>query len=774
MTAPSGPPRDHLDGIVDHLVHVTHDHHTVLRLALTDHAPARRPDTVTAVGKALFGAQPGESLRLTGTWTRHPRYGNQFRTDLCERTRPAGQRATRLYLASGMIHGIGDTLATAIVDRFGDQTLHVIDTEPRRLLDIRGIGPTRLERITQAWKTQKTIADIMVFLQGLNLSAHLAVKIYQTYTDTDQDPVEAVRTAPYQMCRDVHGIGFETADRIALAVGIPKHSDQRLQAALLHTLNQARGRGDCHLPERVLLARTRHLLDDHDPATTEILEDPVLRHALHTLRARGETVIEDLPTPVLEGTDVFHATATVSLTRMYRAETALAEDIRRLHHAPPVLADHADWPALLARAAAEGLTAEQQQAVLTALTRPLSVLTGGPGCGKTHTLRTLVTLAGHAGVTIALAAPTGKAANRMEEATGHPAMTVHRLIRAPLGTTALPDQDTSTTLKDADLVVIDEASMLDVQLAAHLAAVVRTGCHLLLVGDIDQLPSVGPGRVLRDLLTVPDIPRTRLTHVFRQEDSSAAIVDNAHRILRGLPPLAAPGVFGCRPLDDPQTIAEHTVQLVATHIPRHFDAAPEDIQVLCPARRHATGTLALNARLQTALNPPSPTKPQHHHGGHIYRLGDRVLQIRNQPHRGRNGIFNGSTGTITAIETETQHLTVTLHDGENVPYPFTDLDELLHAYALTVHRSQGSEYPYVVIPLTASAGQLLQRNLLYTAVTRARRGVILIGQPHAVQRALANTHTQRRFTALGHRIIRRTAATSVSRRTSPAGQLAWT
>ncbi|MEV7427721.1 ATP-dependent RecD-like DNA helicase [Streptomyces sp. NPDC091212] len=775
MTALAGSSeRDCLDGIVDHLVHVTYDHHTVLRMALAEHAPGPESHMVTAVGKALFGAQPGESLRLTGTWTRHPRYGAQFRTDLCERTRPAGLRAMRLYLASGMIHGIGETLATAIVDRFGDQTLHIIDTEPQRLLDVHGIGPTRLERITRAWRTQKAIADIMVFLQGLNLSAHLAVKIYQTYTDIDQDPMEAVRTNPYQMCRDVHGIGFETADRIALAVGIPKHSDQRLQGALLHTLDQARSRGDCHLPERVLLARTRHLLHDDDPATTAILEDPILRQALDALRACGETVIENLPTPVLEGTDIFHATTAVSLTRMYRAETALAEDIQRLHHAPPALAAHTDWTALLARTSPDGLTAEQQRAVLTTLTRPLSVLTGGPGCGKTHTLRTLVTIAEHAGVTIALAAPTGKAANRMEEATGHPAMTIHRLIRAPLETASLPDQDTGTALKDAALVVIDEASMLDVPLAARLAAAVHTGCHLLLVGDIDQLPSVGPGRVLRDLLTVPDIPRTRLTRVFRQEHSSAAIVDNAHRILRGLPPLPATGVFGCRPLDDPQTIAEHTVQLVATHIPRHFDAAPEDIQVLCPARRHATGTLALNARLQAALNPPSPTKPQHHHGGHIYRLGDRVLQIRNQPHRGRSGVFNGSTGTITAIDPEAHHLTVTLLDGESVAYLFADLDELLHAYALTVHRSQGSEYPYVVIPLTASAGQLLQRNLLYTAVTRARRGVILIGQPHAVRKALANTHTQRRFTALGHRILRHTTPTPGPRRASLARQLAWT
>ncbi|AUA08111.1 ATP-binding domain-containing protein [Streptomyces sp. SID8382] len=265
----------------------------------------------------------------------------------------------------------------------------------------------------------------------------------------------------------------------------------------------------------------------------------------------------------------------------------------------------------------------------------------------------------------------------------------------------------------------------------------------------------------------------KVTRIFRQDDGSAAIIDNAHRILRGLPPQPAPGVFGCRPQENPEAIAEHLVELVATHIPHHFNAAPEDIQVLCPARRHATGTLALNARLQACLNPPAPDKPQHHHEGHIFRLGARVLQIRNQPHRGTGGVFNGSTGTITAIDTGAHQLTVTFIDGEPVPYLFTDLDELLHAYALTVHRSQGSEYPYVVIPMTTSAGQLLQRNLLYTAVTRARRGIMLIGQTAAVHQALTNTHTRRRFTALEHRIRRPAATTPCSRVIHAVGQLAW-
>ncbi|MFH8789097.1 SF1B family DNA helicase RecD2 [Streptomyces roseoverticillatus] len=767
-TRQPAPHTEHIEGVVDHLVLVTYDHHTVLRLTTT--GPASSEQTVTAVGKALFGAQPGESLRLTGTWTKHPRYDAQFKTHACERTWPATVRAIRRYLASGMIHGIGNILATAITDAFGEQTLHIIDTDPQRLLGIHGIGPTRLERITEAWRTQKSIADIMVFLQGLNLSAHLAVKIYQAYAGTDQDPMQAVRDAPYQLCRDIHGIGFETADRIALATGIPKHSDQRLQAGLLHTLTQARTRGDCHLPERVLLARTRHLLTDHDPATADILDDTVLRQALDTLRSRSETIVEELPVPATEDGEALHSVTAVSLTAMHRAEAGLAQDILRLHHASSRLAGHTDWTAALTRDTAGTLTSCQRQAVLTALTHTLSVLTGGPGCGKTHTLRTLVDLATAAGATVALAAPTGKAAHRLEETTGQTAMTVHRLIRPHTGD-SLFDHD--SPLATADLIVIDEASMLDVQLADLLTAAIPSGCHLLLVGDTDQLPSVGPGRVLRDLLSVPEIPRTRLTEVFRQDDGSSAIVDNAHRILRGLMPQPAPGVFGCRPLYASDEITDHVVELVASHIPHHFATTSEDVQVLCPSRRHAAGTLDLNIRLQQRLNPPALGKPEHRHEGHVFRLGDRVLQIRNRPDRGANGVFNGVTGTITDLDPDNHHLTVTLHDGEPVLYPFTDLDDLLHAYALTVHRSQGSEYPYVVIPLTTSATQLLQRNLLYTAVTRARRGVILIGQPDALHRALANTHTSRRHTALDHRITSQAVTVPHRRDAGSSGQLAW-
>lgn len=760
---------DVLEGVVDHLLHVSYDQRTVLRLS----AVTGEDESITAVGTALFGVRPGEGLRLHGSWVHHPRHGRQFKAEQCERVMPADERAIRIYLGSSMIRGIGPVLASAIVDVFGEQTLNVIDAEPQRLLAVHGIAQIRLGRITAAWQEQKAIAEIMVFLQGLQVTPALAVKIYTTYADTDDDPMRIVRRTPYRLCRDVQGVGFVNADKIALAVGIPKHSDARLEAALLHELDQAGANGHCHLPVRLLIARTRQLLTDDDPASAQILGNAVLRQALDTLRSQGEVVTETLPLPVLEGADALANAEIAMLPHRHRDETQLAAHVLRLLASTPALSDLAPWAervAALRGPETAGLTDEQHQAILTALTRPLSVLTGGPGCGKTHTLRTLVDLADEVNAVVALAAPTGKAAKRLEEACGQAAMTVHRLIRPPDGDSLF---DHVGMLEAADLVIIDEASMLDLALARRLFAALRDGCHLLLVGDTDQLPSVGPGRVLRDLLDVEDIPRTRLTKVFRQHDDGEAIVINAHRILAGKRPREYPKAFWNWPRTSPESTAERVVELVCELMPKRFGTRPEDIQVLCPGKKNIAGMTDLNLRLQQRLNPPSDDKPQHHHGGAAFRLGDRVQQIRNNPHRGECGVFNGTSGTISAVDTDTHQLTVTFHDGEMATYPFTDLDELVHAYALTVHRSQGSEYPYIIIPMISAAGpMLLQRNLLYTAVTRARYGVMLIGQTTAVNDAIANNRTQRRNTALTHRITHDASARAPQAH-HPDDQLPW-
>ncbi|MGW8452451.1 SF1B family DNA helicase RecD2 [Streptomyces niveus] len=771
MTIEAQP--DSVEGVVEHVVYVSYNERTVLRLATVsgDHEQSQ----VTAYGMALFGARPGESLRLQGKWTRHPQYGRQFQAMECERTVPATEAAIRIYLSSGLIRGIGPKRAAVIVDQFGERTLEVLSDDPYRLTEIAGIGEKLLASIMAAWAEHRAIAEIMVFLQGLGISPILAVKIYTTYKDQDVDPLEVVRRTPYQLCRDIRGVGFKNADKIALAAGVPKHSDQRLQAAMFHVLGETTGSGHCFTAVSQLLAKTRELLDDGDPAMFEVLEDAVLRCALEALRAQGEVVTEIVHIPDADGGSAHHSREVAALDRLHRAESGAALQVRRLTQASSLLSRTSPWEEQLDALTGSdraGLSQEQRSAVVTALTNNLSVLTGGPGCGKTHTLRMLVELAQNEGAVVALAAPTGKAAKRLAETTGQDAMTVHRLIRQETGDSLF---DHASLLESADLVIVDEASMLDIELAHRLLAAVPSGCHLLLVGDIDQLPSIGPGRVLRDLLAFDTIPRTRLTRVFRQDKGSGAIVHAARKILAGEIPTRTPGVFGIEYNTDREKLANRAVQLVTQTIPEHYNVTAEGIQVLSPSRRHAAGVIDLNQRLQNVLNPPAANKPEHHGNGVSYRLGDRVLQIRNNRDRGTDGVFNGATGTITKVDTEDHQLVVTFTDGDVAEYSFADLDEILHSYALTVHRSQGSEYPFVVITLTNAAHFLLHRNLLYTAVTRAQRGVVVLGQSEAVVRAVETLTTTRRRTLLTHRLEHGTVILPGPRRSGKDahGQLTW-
>ncbi|MGI3229955.1 SF1B family DNA helicase RecD2 [Streptomyces sp. GTA36] len=750
-----------IEGVVAHVLHISHDQRTVLRIALTadDDAPESE---VTATGASLFGCKPGESLRLTGQWTRHPRYGRQFAARRCERTLPAGVRAIRLYLASGLIRGIGTVMAQAIVEKFKDQTLHVIDTAPEQLLKVFGIGPKRLAGILEAWAEQKAIADLMIVLQGLGISPNLAVKIYNHYHKDGRDPLTVVRDTPYTLCREVHGIGFKTSDRIALASGVPKHSTERLQAALLAALEESVAHGDCHLAVGDLLERTRKLLKDSDPATALILHDDVLGQALASLRRIGYAVMESIPLRVREDLDVFHAVDIVSTPRIHRAETTLAENVRRLLGAGRRPSSDTCQTGLDALPEAGTLTAEQRQGVLAAFTHPLSVLTGGPGCGKTHTLRTVVALARDRGHTVALAAPTGKAANRLAQMSGQEAQTVHRLLRAQEGDTLF---DHTSPLHSADLIVVDEASMLDVALAAELFAKVPTSSRLLLVGDVDQLPSVGAGLVLRDLLAVSAVPRTRLTRIFRQGNDSAPIVDNAHRILHGQRPLHHPPAFAMSPWQTAEDIAAEVIRCFEKR-PAHVNL--DDIQVLCPTKKRAAGVVDLNERLQRLLNPAAPDKAEHHHDGRILRVGDRIVQTRTLR---EIGLLNGTTGIIRGIDAEAAQLRIDF-EGQELVYPVTELDGLLHAYAMTVHRAQGSEYPYVIIALPRTAPLLLTRNLLYTAVTRARSRVFLLFQHDALLWTLDNKNGNRRNTALEHRIGGRATQVPAPRAKEP-DQLVW-
>jgi exodeoxyribonuclease V alpha subunit len=695
------------------------------------------PDLLTVVGP-LLGAQVGESLRLAGRWTSHPRYGRQFEVRSYTTVLPATIQGIRRYLGSGMIKGIGPVMAERMVDHFGTDILRVIEEEPERLVEVPGVGPKRTKRVADAWEEQKAIKEVMVFLQGVGVSTSLAVRIYKKYQD---GAIDIVRHEPYRLAADVWGIGFKTADTIAQAVGIPHDSPERIKAGLQYTLSEATDDGHCFLPAPNLITDAAKILDVGRELITPSLEELVAAEGV----VREEVPLADNNVPA------------VYLVPFHRAERSLASGLADLLHAEPdrmAAFQQVDWNRALtwlrSRTGAE-LAPEQEEAVRLALTERVAVLTGGPGCGKSFTVRSIVELARARRAKVALVAPTGRAAKRLAELTGHDAATVHRLLQLQPGGEAKYDRDNPL---DADLVVVDESSMIDLILANKLVKAVARGAHLLLVGDVDQLPSVGAGEVLRDLLAASDmIPRVRLTRIFRQAQQSGIVV-NAHLVNAGSPPRlhGFPDFFWFT-CDDPEETAALTVDIVARRIPHRFGLNPRrDVQVLTPMHRGPAGAGNLNILLQQALTPHAEGQPERRYGGRVFRVGDKVTQLRNNYDKGASGVFNGTVGVVTGMSLEDSKLTVLTDEDESVDYAFDELDELTHAYAATIHRSQGSEYPAVVIPLTVSSWMMLQRNLLYTAITRAKRLVVLAGSRRALAVAVRTSGAGRRHTGLTHRL----------------------
>lgn len=701
-------------------------------------------DLLTVVG-SLLGAQPGESLRMEGRWGSHPQYGRQFSVENYSTVLPATIQGIRRYLGSGLIKGIGPRIADRIVEHFGLDTLDVIEGEPKRLIEVPGLGPKRTKLIGAAWEEQKAIKEVMVFLQGVGVSTSIAVRIYKKYGDAS---ISVVRNQPYRLAADVWGIGFLTADRIAQAVGIPHDSPDRVRAGLQYALSQSADQGHCFLPQERLISDGVKLLQVDTGLVIECLAE---------LAADPEGVVrESVPDPQ-GGPDPLTA---VYLVPFHRAELSLAGQVRRLLDAEedrmPGFRD-VDWEKALGWLAARtgaALAPEQRDAVRLALTRRVAVLTGGPGCGKSFTVRSIVELARAKKAKVVLAAPTGRAAKRLSELTGAEASTVHRLLELKPGGDAAYDRDRPL---DADLVVVDEASMLDLLLANKLVKAVAPGAHLLLVGDVDQLPSVGAGEVLRDLLAEGGpVPAVRLTRIFRQAQQSG-VVTNAHRINTGAPPITdgLPDFF-LFPEEDTEAAGLLAVDVAARRIPARFGLDPRrDIQVLAPMHRGPAGAGHLNGLLQQVITPARPDAPEKRFGGRVFRVGDKVTQIRNNYEKGANGVFNGTVGVVTAIDPDERRLTVRTEEDEEVGYEFAELDELAHAYAVTIHRSQGSEYPAVVIPVTTGAWMMLQRNLLYTAVTRAKKLVVLVGSRKALGQAVRTVSAGRRFTAVAARLAGR-------------------
>ncbi len=736
----AAPPPATLDAVLERITYANQETgYTVARVAT-----ARGSDLLTVVGP-LLGAQPGESLRLRGRWRSHPQYGRQFEVEAYQTVLPATIQGIRRYLGSGLIKGIGPRMAERIVDHFGQATLQVIEQQPGRLVEVPGLGPKRTGMITAAWAEQQAIKEVMVFLQGVGVSTSLGVRIYKTYRD---EAINVVRREPYRLAADVWGIGFKTADTIAQSLGIPHDSPDRVKAGLQFALSEASDDGHCYLPEAKLVDRATGLLG---------VDAELARRCLGELVAEEGVVAEPLPAAD-SADDPAGTVKAIYLVPFHQAEAALAGGLLRLLGAPgDRLAGFqgVDWTVALdwlRRTMGVTLSPEQEAAVRLALTQRVAVLTGGPGCGKSYSVRAIVALAHAKQAKILLAAPTGRAAKRLSELAGLEAATLHRLLQLRPGGDAAFDRDRPL---DADLVVVDEASMLDVLLANKLVKAIPPGAHLLVVGDVDQLPSVGAGEVLRDLLAAERLPRVRLTRVFRQAQRSG-VVTNAHRINAGQPPVTR-GLddFFLFAQDDAEQVADLVVDVVANRLPRRFGLDPRrEVQVLCPMHRGPAGAGALNERLQAALTPTQSGLAERRFGGRVYRVGDKVMQIRNNYDKGTAGVFNGSVGVVTALSLEDQELQVLLDEDEEVAYGFDELDELTHAYAVSIHRSQGSEYPCVVIPLTTGAWLMLQRNLLYTAVTRAKRIVVLVGSRRALAKAVRTQGAGRRYTALAERLRR--------------------
>jgi exodeoxyribonuclease V alpha subunit len=684
---------------------------------------ARGDDRLVTVVGTLADLTPGEAIVARGWWRNDPRHGWQFQAMDYRTTLPATLQGMRKYLGSGLVKGVGPVTAARIVDAFGDATFAVIDADPSRLRQVPGIGPVRARRLAATWVEQRHIREVMAALQGFGLSTSLAVRIYKRFGDRSG----AILTqAPYRLAREVWGIGFKTADTIARAVGIAPDAPERLQAGVLHALGAAADQGHTRLPQEDLVVQAADLLGAGVPG---------VQAAVAVLQGTGEVVAA-----VTDGA----ADGRVTLAPFARAESGLASRLQALAGAGDrTLAAQrfgaADWTAAFGWLAARHglhLALAQEAAVGMALTAPVSVLTGGPGTGKTHTLRALLALARAKGLRCVLAAPTGRAAKRMADATGHPAATLYRVLELRPGGQAGRGPDHPLA---ADLVVVDEASMLDVLLANQLVKALAPGTHLLLVGDPDQLPSVGAGEVLADLLRAGRFPVTRLTHLFRQ-GAGSGIARNARRILAGEVPRFEGDHEDCFFLvaDAPAAAAELVVDLVTRRLPAPYGFGPGEIQVLAPMHRGEAGVGALrvgalNLRLQERLNPGQEGMPEARAGGRIYRPGDRVLQLRNDYDL---QVFNGDLGTVQGVDPVEQELTLALDDGREVRYPYASLFALTHAYALSVHKAQGGEFPAVVLPLLTSHAVMLGRTLVYTAFTRARQLVVVVGQPKALRLGL--------------------------------------
>ncbi|PKL49840.1 MAG: ATP-dependent RecD-like DNA helicase [Nitrospira bacterium HGW-Nitrospira-1] len=698
--------------------HNEENHYTIAKLKVKGQRAL-----VTIVG-CLVSMTPGEVLRLKGSWDAHPKYGEQFKVVSYETVTPATVKGIERYLGSGLIKGIGPVMAKRLVNKFGLETLDIIEKDVERLKEVEGIGEKRIDMISAAWAGQKEVRDVMLFLQGHEVSSTYAAKIYRQYGKAS---ISVVKENPYQLADDIFGIGFLIADKIAGKLGIPKDSEMRAEAGILYVLRKLADDGHVYYPYEDLIAESMKILD---------IDTGIITCALKKIAAAHRVVIED---------------SAVYLAEFYAAEVGIAVSLKTILDTQKSIIC-LDGDAALKSVQEElkiNLAEKQIQAVSESLDKKVMVITGGPGTGKTTIINAILRIYRRSGWRVLLAAPTGRAAKKMSEAAGCEAKTIHRLLEFSPKSRGFRKNELERL--DADLIIIDEASMVDTVLMYHLLRAVRPEAAIILVGDIDQLPSVGAGNVLKDIIESDRIPTVRLNKIFRQAKESMIIV-NAHRINSGEFPYitadrASPRDFYFVELEDPEKVLGMIIHMCRNRIPERFGFHPlNDIQVITPMHRGIVGASNLNAALQKELNA-SPAK-ELQRGGRIFKTGDKVMQIRNNYDK---DVYNGDIGRIASIDRETQEVTVNF-DGRPAAYDFADLDEIVLGYAVSVHKSQGSEYPVVVMPLLTQHYLLLQRNLLYTAITRGKKLVVIIGTKKALGIAIRNNKQQLRYTRLKKRL----------------------
>jgi exodeoxyribonuclease V alpha subunit len=723
-----------LQGVVERLTyHSEESGYTVARLK----AP-RTSELITITGN-FANIQAGQTLQLHGTWKDHPKFGTQFQVTQYREIKPATITGMEKYLGSGLIKGVGPVTAKRIVAHFGLETLDIIEYQIDCLVEVPGIAHKRVKLIQAAWVTQKAIKDVMLFLQSHGVSTTYAVKIYKQYGDA---AIATVTHNPYQLATDVYGIGFVTADAIARNLGIAPGSEFRYRAGTLHVLGEASEEGHCFLPGDELVDRVvkRLAIEDHHPNPLQVAT------LSEQMVVEGELVKTEAPIAGLEQFGYY-------APPFFGAEQKLADRVRQLlQQTLEVDAARVQrWLDRFVETTGTPLSAQQRHAVTMAASQRVLILTGGPGCGKTFTTRTIVALWKAMGKSIALASPTGRAAQRLSEMTGQEAKTVHRLLEFDPKTMKFK-RDVDNPLP-AQAIVVDEASMLDLFLANSLLKAIALDAQLLLVGDTDQLPSVGPGAVLQDLIASAQIPVVRLTQVFRQAQASH-IVSNAHRINQGqfpqLEPVSPAPQSDCLWLGapEPEDGVQGIQDLITDLLPSLGVDPASAVQVLCPMTRGVVGTRNLNTVLQQLINPPNSSKAELVRSGMTLRVGDRVIQKVNDYDR---EVFNGDLGTIAAIDVEEQDVTVRFAE-RLVSYDYADLNEITLAWAVTIHKSQGSEYPVVVLPIYMQHYLMLSRNLIYTGLTRAKQLAIVVGTQKAIALAVRQVKDQQRYTLLDQRL----------------------